>query len=272
MTNTSKATVSSKVKNGLSVWWMLALVTIFVLGSYGTYMFAISPAPIRKPVMEHYHFRMQLIADGKPVNFGADKYQQGYSKDQCNVDLAEQPIHFHDNKDQFVHIHWDGMTGGTVLKYYGWNYIGGMNNALGYKLNDITDIQKVTIHGDVLPAQQKGDNMYVYVGDEHGYVAKTFDDFIHQDLETFFGKKSNFPGNTSAGLWDKLFPKASAHAGHDHEPMETGDKSLRQERLERINNLIGNVVIFAQKDEPTKAAVQDRFRHLEPLTESTCGG
>jgi len=274
MTKSSTAAASTKStpKKSWSVAWMILLTTIFVIDSYGAYMFAISPAQIRKPSMEHYHFRMQVLVDGKAENFGKKQYQQGYSKDQCNANLVEQPIHFHDNKDQFAHIHWSGMTGGMVLKYYGWNYIGGMDSALGYKLDNLANIQKVTIHGDHLPELPKDHSVYVYVGDKHGYTAKKFSDFVHQDLEKFFGKSSNFPDSTvQSSLLEKLFPKASAHGRPVHAPGASHPET-DEERLTRINNLVGNVVIFAQKDAPTAAQIQDRFNRLEPLSESTCGG
>lgn len=271
MTKSSRVSTTQQAKKGLSLFWMILLTTVFVVGSYGAYMFAISPPQIRKPAMEHYHFRMQVLVDGKAENFGQKQYQQGYSKDQCNANLVEQPIHFHDNKDQFVHIHWGGMTGGMVLKYYGWNYIGGMDNALGYKLDNLADIQKVTIHGDYLPNVPKNHSMYVYVGDEHGYKAKKFTDFVHQDLEQFFGKPSNFPSGAQKSLLDQIFPKAVAHGRPVHAPGEPHPET-EEERLTRINNLLGNVVIFVQKDAPTATQIQDRFNRLEPLTESTCGG
>jgi hypothetical protein len=260
-------------KKAWSVPLMVLLTTIFVIGSYGTYMFAVSPQQIRKPTMQHYHFRMQVLVDGKAENFGANRYQQDYAKDQCNVNLAEQPIHFHDNKDQFVHIHWDGMTGGMVLKYYGWNYIGGMDNALGYKLDNLADIQKVTTHGNMLPAVPKNSSMYVYVGDAYGYQAKKFDDFIKQDLERFFDKRSSFQDEMQASFLDRLFPKAFAHTGHGHEEeWDASPAEAKQERLARINNLLGNVVIFVQKDAPSKSQVAERFNHLEPISDSACAG
>ena len=126
--------------------WVIALLIIPL--SYAGYVYASSPAVIRDPKLEHYHFRMQVLVNGIAEDFSTQAYQTGYAKDQCNASLPEQPIHFHDNTDQFTHIHWEGMTGGMVMKYYGWNYIGGMSNALGYKLDDLSDPQKVTTHGE----------------------------------------------------------------------------------------------------------------------------
>ena len=95
-------------------------------------------------------------------------------------------------------------------------------------------------------------------------------------MEQFFGTTSNSPaheinkgGQTS--LLDKVFPKAYAHGTADDADGNDGDET-EQEQLTRINNLIGNVVIFAQKDKPTDQQIKDRFNKLEPLSDSTCGG
>jgi len=225
--------------------------------------------------MEHYHFRMQVIVDGKAENFGSKGYQQGYAKDQCNANLVEQPIHFHDEKDQFVHIHWRGMTGGMVMKYYGWNFIGGLDNALGYKLDNLADIQEVTIHGKYLPTIRKDAKFYIYTGDENAYTERSFSEWRDADLEAFFGKDSNFPKSDEFSILDLLFPPAYAHGGIEdgHDDTSTAESTETEtERLTRINNLLGNVVIFVQNDTPSNDEIKVRFNNLVPLTDSTCGG
>ncbi len=246
--------------------------------SYASYFYAASPAVIRDPKLEHYHFRMQILVKGKAEDFSSKAYQTGYAKDQCNANLPEQPIHFHDNKDQFTHIHWEGMTGGMVMKYYGWNYIGGLNNALGYELTGPDGIQKVNTHGDYLPAVPKDASFYIYTGDENGYQRKSFDDWKNQDLETFLNKTSNFPAhNINKGkgeqisLLDKVFPKAYAHGTANDTDGNDGTET-QEEKLNRINNMLGNVVIFVQMNKPTDQQIKERFNDLEPLSNSTCGG
>ena len=272
--STSKRRIGKRVRIGLAVAIAIALIPL----SYAGYVYAASPVVVRDPKLEHYHFRMQILVNGKAEDFSTKAYQTGYAKDQCNANLPEQPIHFHDNKDQFTHIHWEGMTGGMVMKYYGWNYIGGMNNALGYKLDNLKDPQKVTTHGNYLPTVPKDANFYVYTGDENGYKERSFNEWKDQDLETFFNTTSNFPAhdinNGKTSLLDKVFPKAYAHGDEDHSTTNatTADTETEEQKLTRINNLVGNVVIFAQKDKPTDQQIKDRFNDLEPLTDSTCGG
>lgn len=256
------------------------VVLLAVPALYFGYLYAASPATIRSPQLEHYHFRTQIIVDGKPVDSGNDKYQQTYAKGICSADLPEQPIHFHDKKNQMTHIHWNGITGGLVMKYYGWNYVGGPDDILGHRFDGENRFKPVNIHGKVLPKVSDTANFYVYIGDKDSYKEKSFDDWVNQNLETFFGKKSNLSKDEeSAGIWNKLFPKAAAHGGHDHATEKTMDTAATnegetpsEEELTRINNLIGNVVIFVQKNRPTDQQIKHRFNNLEPLSNSTCGG
>lgn len=221
---------------------------IAIVAGFAGYVFAISPATIRSPQLEHLHFRMQVVVDGKAENFADSKYQEESPKDVCSGSLPEHPIHFHDSKDQFVHIHWKNMTGGMVMKYYGWNYIGGLGSMLGYRLDTLPQLQTVPIHGAILPRMPSENKIYIYMGDEKGFRERNFEDWKNQPLEQFFGQKSNFPGASS--------PEGETEEG----------------KLKRLNNLIGNVVIFVQKDQPTDAQIKQRFDHLEPLSKSTCAG
>lgn len=253
---------------------ILGTAAIFVGGYYG-YAYASSPASIREPLYEHYHFRLQIIADGKAVDFADDKFQEGYAKDNCNAALTEHPIHFHDKKDQFVHIHWEGMTGGQVLKYYGWNHIGGSGKSLGQRFDTFPKLKPVPIHGTVLPTVPDGAKYYVYSGDENGFTERNFNEFTAKDLEEFFGVTSNSPAHElnqtkRNSLMDLVSPKAHAH-GSETEHAEEGP-AMSTEELKQLNNLIGNVVVFAQKDKPTDGQVRERFNGLEPLAESSCGG
>lgn len=274
--------ISKKKNKWIKIAFTAVAAIVVLSGAYVAYVYAVSPEVIRAPKLEHYHFRMQVLVNGKAEDFGSKAYQTGYAKDQCNSNLPEQPIHFHDNKDQFTHIHWEGMTGGMVMKYYGWNYIGGLNNALGYKLDDVKDIQKVTTHGDYLPDVPADTTFYIYSGDENGYKQRNFDDWKNKDLEDFFGVTSNSPahdinknGGEQSSLLDWLSPKAYAHGTEDHSNSSTptnGENETEEQKLTRINNLLGNVVIFVQKDKPTDMQIRERFNDLEPLTDSTCGG
>lgn len=274
----NQAEKATKKRSGKKLKYILLgiFVVLLIPIAYACYAYASSPDVIREPKLEHYHFRMQILVNGKAENFAEDKYQQDYAKDQCNANLPEQPIHFHDKKDQFTHIHWEGMTGGMVMKYYGWNYIGGINKALGYKLDDVSDIQKVNTHGNLLPAVPADAKFYIYTGSEKGYTQKSFDEWKNMDLEQFFDKTSNAPAhklNRQTSFLDALFPKASAHDSLEHSTVtSTNTDETEEQRRTRINNLIGNVVLFVQKDQPSDQDIKARFNDLEPLSDSTCGG
>ena len=119
---------------------------------------------------------------------------------------------------------------------------------------------------------------YVYTGDENSYKEQSFNDWKNQDLEQFFGTTSNFPAHKTnkqkTSLLDTQFPKAYAHGTANDADGDDGDAKpeTQQEKRTRINNLVGNVVIFVQKDKPADQQIKDRFNKLLPLDDSTCGG
>jgi hypothetical protein len=251
---------------GISAFAGLVLVgAVFLLFAYRT-----TPAAIREPSFEHYHFRMQLLVDGEAVDFADKEYQTKITGDTCDIELAAEPIHFHDNKDQLAHIHWQGVSGGMVLKYYGWNFIGGLHGTMGFRFDQGPKLESVPIHGNSLPTISEDDEQfYVYTGDEDSYKQRSWDDFLSKDLEEFLGKKSSIPDTESTSLLDKLFPKAYAHGNEVHAP---DGSHMDDDELKELNNLLGNVVIFVQKDKPTDKEVKARFNMLAPLPESSCAG
>lgn len=257
----------NKYKLGFVV--IVAFVIVAVLG-YAGYLYAVSPESIRNPRLDHAHLRMQLVVDGQEVNFGEAKFQESYEKGQCSAELPKTPIHLHDSKNQFVHLHWKGISGGLVLKNYGWDMISGPDNILGYRLDKLPEVQSVKTFGNVLPDFPKDAKLWVYTGDENSYQERSADEFLKQDFETFFSVKSSV-NSEGASLLDWLFPKALAHGtGHANE-MNMGDDE-HAEMITRIHNLLGNVVVFAQKEKPTDQQIKERFERLEPLGDSVCGG
>lgn len=238
---------------------------VLIAGTRLVYIFAASPGVIRNPYLQHYHFRLQILVDGELVNFGSAKFQTPESNVSCDTSLPAVPLHFHDHKNQIVHVHWDGMTGGLLLKDFGWNYIEGPSEVLGYRFDSLPGIKKVRIHGNDLPAVPAGDHFYVYSGNENSYKERSFNDFLHQDFELFFNHPSNLPATKpKLGLLNWLLPTAYAHGVNVA-------VSLDEPQLEQLNNLIGNAVIFVQKQKPTDTQIKDRFNHLEPLSQSVCG-
>jgi hypothetical protein len=248
----------------------IILGLLILAGGWYGYVYASTPAHIRKPTFQHYHFRTQILVDGKAVDFSNDKFQKKIgTSTSCSAAVGSAPIDFHDHEDQLTHVHWSGMTGGEFLKDFGWNYIGGNDRVLGYRYDGGLMPSSVKIYGKLLPTVPKNATFYVYTGDKEHYQQKNWDDFLSQDLEIFFGKQSNVGHSqgVSFNVSNWLFPKAYADSG----VMNAHASNKSEEELTRINNVVGNVVIFAQQNKPTDAQVKARFNSLVPLQDSTCG-
>lgn len=249
-TNTSRPT-----SGHIWAWSIIGILTItLAIAAWYGWLYASTPAQLRMPAAAHYHFRLQIINHGQPVNFAADNFQTPYDKLSCSVDLPTEPIHFHDNLDQFVHIHWQGITGGMLLKQYGWNEIDGSARTLGHRFNQGIFPKPIKTHGNILPERSPADNYYLYTGDQTAHKLKDWQEFLHQDLELFFaGSLSPIPDSTTT--------------------TSTTTTTLSTDpNLVLLNHLAGNAVLFVQPEQPTEEQVQKYFNQLIPLPKSTCGG
>lgn len=249
------------------------LTLVLLIGGFYGYLYASTPSHLRNPEFEHYHLRTQIVVDGELVDFSREEFQEEYDK-TCSAELTGQPVDFHDDTDQMAHVHWRGVTGGEFLKFYGWNLIGGGDDSLGRRYDQgMMRMHYIDTAGDLLPEIPENAKYYVYVGDANSYEQKEWDEFLDMDLEDFLGKKSylNTNSETSFNPFDWVTQRAYAHGteddGHGEPELENDE-----EKLERINNLIGNVVIFVQDTEPTEQQIQERFANLVPLSDSVCGG
>lgn len=269
---------TNKTKTNKKSWLIkggvVAFSALLLGGGYYGYLYASTPEHLRNPAFEHYHFRTQIIVNGEPIDFSQKEFQEEYDKTSCSADIGGQPVDFHDGMDQMAHIHWRGVTGGEFLKYYGWNFIGGADNQLGRRYDQgMMKMQRIDTAGKLLPTPPDNPKFYVYVGDEDGYEQKDWNDFLHMNIEDFFGKKSLLnTSNTTINIFDLFTQKVFAHGMVDDGHQETNEGENEKDRLERINNLVGNVVLFVQENEPTAEQIKDRFANLVPLQDSVCGG
>jgi hypothetical protein len=270
---------------GFRVFCGLVLTISIILGaSFFITSKIISSDNINYPKVDHIHFRMQYIYHGAAENFADSRYQEPYEKNQCSGRITESPIHFHDNVDQIVHVHWKNITGGQVLKYYGLNKIGGLDNLLGFRWDEIRQNYRLTninIYGKLLPQPTAEDKIYIYTGEKGNFTKRSVEDWTEQTLEVFFNKKSqlsaqfNILGSIEAQA--QTLPKTGQvqQASNSNTVLDSLTENQSQpseDELEQINNLLGNVVIFVQQDEPTEVEVANRFDMLQPLSLSTCGG
>ena len=174
------------------------------------------------------------------------------------------------------------MTGDEVLKYYGLNKIGGFDDLMGVKLDVLLKFKYTTIpiHGKNLPQPKAEDKIWVYSGDEKGFEKRDLNDFLKQDLETFLKTDSKIrvqfeeAVKEKQSLLDLSSIKVDAHSEIASIATPSGNTSSEptDKELKDINNLLGNVVIFIQPQEPTTEQIQAKFDNLEPLSKSVCGG
>jgi hypothetical protein len=178
------------------------IAILLILGiTYSTLRFGLSQENIATPKQDHSHLRIKYVFNGQEENFGSPRYQTDYTKDICDGSLTKSPLHFHDNKTDYLHLHWARMTGGQMLKFYGLNLIGGLDGYMGFKMDKLPTITPVPIYGNHLPQPRKDDKFWIYTGiegkDEKGilnnewqFTKRDFEEFKNKSFEEFFGVES----------------------------------------------------------------------------------
>jgi hypothetical protein len=266
-TSTTKKTSSAEVKKTAvqtqsRPWWLilttvvLGILAIVAIG-FSFLVYGLSPSYIREPEAVHYHFRMQYIVEGKEVDFGQDAFQEEYNRGACSAALTETPIHFHDNKSQLVHIHWQGITGGDVLKYYGLNLVGGLDDTMGYQFIEGELLPKrIAIRGDLLDNLKLDQDLFIYAVNDDGYQKVDTVEFLEQDLEVFFKeygyedshKMHNISSAPSSVAGVRT---AQAHAGHDdHNEMKKNADTKAILKIDEAEDVIDDVVTEVGRGAP----------------------
>jgi hypothetical protein len=238
--------------------------------------FWLTPINFALAKQDHSHFRMQYIFRGQAEDFGSPRYQVDYVKNICSGALTESPIHFHDNKNQIVHLHWQKVTGGEVLKFYGLNRIGGLDDFMGLKIDDLAKFKftPLPIHSKSLPKPTGDDKFWVYTGDKNSPQKRTIEDFTSQDIETFLGKNSKVridqeeyqKQKSSLEILQKYITggiNVDAHTGIDHanqsdaQKHEAETKLAEQEKanIERLNNAAATKITAQTNIENTSSVV-----------------
>lgn len=247
-------TLNQQTKKNLikAIFIILILVILSSISVYSVLRWGFSKENIAYPKQDHSHFRLKYIFEGQEEDFGSPRYQTDYTKDICSGDLTTSPLHFHDNKTDYQHQHWAGMTGGQWLKFYGYNLIGGLDGYLGFELDKLPKIIPVPIHSISLPKPRPNNKFWIYTGIENTdgswtITPKIWNDFINQDFETFFNKESqarkdmerykvsnNFIPNTGTIT-------AKAHSGVEHTSITEAEAHLMTEKEKTDTNNRNNI-------------------------------
>jgi len=80
-----------------------------------------------------------------------------------------------------------------VLKYYGFNQVGGFPSILGYRFDTFPQITPIHTKGATITRSNSNDKIYVYIGKQDGYYKASSVDFLFKDLELFIKKSKNNP-------------------------------------------------------------------------------
>ena len=182
---------------------------------------------------------------------------------------------FHRGQDQWLHLYWQGLSGGSLLRNYGYQNTSPFEGYLGVDLREFPKIKPVPIHTDLLPEPTSAEQLYVYSGNENGYRRRDVTAFINQDLEQFLKPSVDSQVSTFPNQLDTLLQAPARPAGPKKEEDLESFLAAPKDRGFLITDLssvkfLGNIVVFLQDKEPTSAAVSQRFSTLNQNPPFAC--
>ena len=262
-----------KIFNTKNLCILLIIILVLPVIAYSTIRFGLSKDNISYPNKDHSHFRIKYIYQGQEENFASPRYQVDYTKDVCGGTLTTSPLHFHDNKTDYQHNHWTKTTGGQFFKFYGLNMIGGLDSYMGFKLDELPKITPVPIHSVSLPKPRTIDRLWIYSGVEingkWSVKNRTIDEFVNQDMETFFGvesqvrkdeekygTKKSFLNNLNDLIGNNI--QAQAHNGEEHKTLDEATKHAMETKERELTS--------ERNNQPISATTQSSSSNVSPIS------
>jgi hypothetical protein len=195
----------------------ILLITISIL--IPTFLMVSKPN-ITYPKTIHTHFMIKLYNNGSIYKTNSLKAMSPSDQTLCSGLITSEPMHFHDNVEDMVHLHWQGITGGQFLKYLGANYIGGFDSILGIRLDKLKELKIIPIRTTdkmIKPYPDSLIKIYIKRVNSEDYENMSLHDFLKlqlSELDPVYKASSNNTKEPHISILD-YFNIESAYAHND---------------------------------------------------------
>lgn len=208
------------------------IAPILALLLVGVVTYFIIPFRFSFPIEAHEHIQVQFYYNETRFDLSKPEFQVDSDPYTCSDFLSPEPMHFHDGNPEVLHIHWAGILGKDFLRYYG--FISNMGEKLGYRVNTFPQLQKIRIHGDLLPKPKKSEKVWIFNQDDEGVIEQLpYTDFLKIPLSS----------------------KSSSLVAEAH-----GDKVHAE----------GKFIFLIQEHEPNIDFIFQQFQTFSPLDLASC--
>ena len=224
----------------------------------------ISRPHLIKPVATFFKLKMRIHYQKTPLELTQNDITD-QSNSNCNLVVTEKPFYLDKDKKNVVQVRWEGMTGGELLKYYGFNYLSGLNDLIGVQYRGPFDIKPIRPLSISKPTAS--DILYVYTGSGKDFKLLNSQNFLYQDLENTL-KKSRLRTKREKES-SKLTLYTISVSGEESLGLALKPQ-LTDGQLNDINNILGSLEIFIQQDAPSNTDIINSFNSMERLSSESC--
>lgn len=198
----------------------------------GVLAYFIIPFRFSFPIKAHEHIQVQFYYNENRFDLSTPEFQVNSDPYTCNNSLSPEPMHFHDGNSEVLHIHWAGILGKDFLEYYGFSK--SLSQSIGLRWDTFPKVQKISIHGNLLPNPKKSEKVWVFNQNEEKIIQQIpYQEFLSTPL-------SSKPDSNVA----------EAHGEEEHAE--------------------GKFIILVQENEPNMDFIFQKFKTFLPMDEASC--
>lgn len=270
-----------KVKNlsAKLTGFILLLATIVVIV---VLFLSVSDNNITFPKTTHTHAMIKFYNNGSIYKTNLFNAMSPSDQTLCSGLITSEPIHFHDNVEDIIHLHWDNITGGQVLKYLGANYIGGFNNLMGIRLDRLNKYKITPIYTKdkaLKPYPESLVKIYIKKVSSTNYEKVSLSDFIKLELSSLDPsyKPTAINNNILSNPKNYLWSKARAHNDEGDLDGDGSSSNSSQSKASKPSSLssvaLPHILFYTnQVDDISEEQLQKDDASFTSTIDSQCNG
>ena len=259
-----KLSLKSLRYNKRTLFYICIVCITVLLGFIFLSYTVVSRPHLIKPVATFFKLKTRIYYQKTPLELTQNDIAD-QSNSNCGLAVTEKPFYLDKDKKNVVQVRWEGMTGGELLKYYGFNYLSGLNDLIGVQYRGPFDIKPV--RPLAVSKLTSSDLLYIYSGSDKDFKLLNSQNFLYQDLENTIKKsrlRTKREKESSKLILDTISVSGEESSGLTLEPQ------LTEGQLNDINNIVGSLAIFIQRDTPSNTDVINSFNSMERLSSESC--
>ncbi len=215
------------------------------------------------PQYEYAHIRLRVFVEGTEIDVGNNPNGTRLFQGACSAVLQKEPLATILKDPHSIRLMWKGVKLQDVFTYLGLRD----TDFFGYVFSPSFGVKKIPLEAKSIIVAPEATPRFLFIRTGEGYIEREISDWFGKSIEDVFGRSSQIRLS-----W--YTPNiASAHEEEGEINTSSTDPLVilqEQEEARRLNNVLGEGVLFIQHSRPENDQIQRAFDTFPLLSGSLC--